>query len=109
MRDLGPIKYNSVSTQNVFLGRDYNSPNDVSGQVAFEIDQEVRKIVNHCHDKARAVLEEHKAELIRIAEALIENETLTAEQIHRAVKGEPIEEPKPEKVVNANDVQENKA
>lgn len=109
MSDLGPIKYNSGSTQNVFLGRDYNSPNDVSGQVAFEIDQEVRKIVNHCHDKARAVLEEHKAELIRIAEALIENETLTAEQIHRAVKGEPIEEPKPEKAVNANDVQENKA
>ena len=38
MSDLGPIKYNSAS-QNVFLGRDYNSPNNVSGQVAFEIDQ----------------------------------------------------------------------
>ena len=41
MSDLGPIKYNSAS-QNVFLGRDYNSPNNVSGQVAFEIDQDVR-------------------------------------------------------------------
>ena len=48
MSDLGPIKYNS-GTENVFLGRDYNSPNNVSGQVAFEIDQEVRKIVNSCH------------------------------------------------------------
>ncbi|MBR2768725.1 MAG: ATP-dependent zinc metalloprotease FtsH, partial [Solobacterium sp.] len=52
MSDLGPIKYNAGS-ENVFLGRDYNSPNNVSGQVAFEIDQEVRKIVNGCHDKAR--------------------------------------------------------
>ena len=90
MSDLGPIKYNSGSTENVFLGRDYNSPNNVSGQVAFEIDQEVRKIVNGCHDKARQVLEEHKTELIRIAEALIEHETLTSEQIQKVVKGESI-------------------
>ena len=89
MSDLGPIKYNSGS-ENVFLGRDYNSPNNVSGQVAFEIDQEVRKIVNTCHDKARELLEKHKEELERIANALIEHETLTAEQISRLVKGEDI-------------------
>ncbi len=109
MSDLGPIKYNSGSTQNVFLGRDYTSPNDVSGQVAFEIDQEVRKIVNSCHDKARAVLEEHKTELIRIAEALIENETLTAEQIHRMVRGESLTEARPEEVSPADQPIENKA
>jgi len=89
MSDLGPIKYNS-GTENVFLGRDYNSPNNVSGQVAFEIDQEVRKIVNSCHDSARVLLEKHKEELIRIAEALMEHETLTAEQITRLVNGEDI-------------------
>lgn len=109
MSDLGPIKYNSGSTQNVFLGRDYTSPNDVSGQVAFEIDQEVRKIVNSCHDKARAVLEEHKTELIRIAEALIENETLTAEQIHRVVRGESLTEARPEEVSPVDQPIENKA
>ncbi len=91
MSDLGPIKYNAGS-ENVFLGRDYNSPNNVSGQVAFEIDQEVRKIVNSCHRKAREILEEHREELIRIAEALIEYETLTSEQIHKIVKGESIAE-----------------
>ncbi len=91
MSDLGPIKYNAGS-ENVFLGRDYNSPNNVSGQVAFEIDQEVRKIVNSCHDKAREILEAHREELIRIAEALIEYETLTSEQILRVVKGESIAE-----------------
>ena len=89
MSDLGPIKYNS-GTENVFLGRDYNSPNNVSGQVAFEIDQEVRKIVNGCHDSARALLAKHKEELIRIAEAFMEHETLTAEQITRLVNGEDI-------------------
>lgn len=90
MSDLGPIKYNSGSTQNVFLGRDYNSPNNVSGQVAFEIDQEVRKIVNGCHDKAKEIISEHKTELERIANALMEYETLTAEQINKVVKGEDI-------------------
>jgi cell division protease FtsH len=91
MSDLGPIKYNSGSSQNVFLGRDYNSPNNVSGQVAFEIDQEVRKIINECHDKARSVLEAHKTELERIAGALMEYETLTSEQIEKVVRGESLE------------------
>ena len=85
MSDLGPIKYNSGSTENVFLGRDYNSPNNVSGQVAFEIDQEVRKIVNECHDQAVAVIKAHKDQLIKIATALMEEETLTGEQIQKLV------------------------
>ena len=91
MSDLGPIKYNTGS-ENVFLGRDYNSPNNVSGQVAFEIDEEVRKIVNGCHAKAREIIEAHKEELVRIAEALIEYETLTSEQIGKVIKGESIAE-----------------
>jgi len=89
MSDLGPIKYNS-GNENVFLGRDYNSPNNVSGEVAYEIDQEVRKIVNGCHDKAMEIITAHSDELERIAAALIEYETLTAEQIQRVVKGEDI-------------------
>ncbi len=89
MSDLGPIKYNSGS-ENVFLGRDYNQPNNVSGQVAFEIDQEVRKIVNGCHDKAKEVIQEHSVELERIANALMQYETITSEQIERVVKGESI-------------------
>ncbi len=89
MSDLGPIKYNS-GCENVFLGRDYNQPNNVSGQVAFEIDQEVRKIVNGCHDEAKKLIQAHETELTRIAEALMEYETLTAEQIQKVVKGEDI-------------------
>lgn len=89
MSDLGPIKYNA-GNENVFLGRDYNQPNNVSGEVAYEIDQEVRKIINTCHTKARQIIEARKTELETIAHALMEYETLTAEQIQRVVKGEDI-------------------
>ena len=88
MSDLGPVKYDS-GNQNVFLGRDYNSPSNVSGQIAFEIDQEVRKFIDQCHGEARRIILEHKEGLVRGAEAVMENETLTAEQIEKVVKGEP--------------------
>ena len=91
MSDLGPIKYDG-GNQNVFLGRDYNSPSNVSGQIAFEIDQEVRKIIEESHNNARKIIEEHKDELVLLANALIEFETLTAEQIARLIKGESIED-----------------
>ena len=81
MSELGPVQYDR-GQQNVFLGRDYNSPSNVSSQVAFEIDQEVRKIVDYCHDLATKIINEHKDDLIKIAEALIVNETLTAEEIN---------------------------
>lgn len=96
MSDLGPVQYDH-GQQNVFLGRDYNSSSNVSGQVAFEIDQEIRKIIDQCHDEAKKIILEHKEELIEIAEALIENETLTAEQIDKIIKGEPfLDLPTPE-------------
>jgi cell division protease FtsH len=91
MSDLGPIKYNAGS-ENVFLGRDYNSPNNVSGEVAYEIDQEVRKIVNGCKETARRIISEHSDQLQKIAAALIENETLTAEEIQQIVYGPEAEE-----------------
>lgn len=89
MSDLGPVKYDS-GDQNVFLGRDYNSPTNVSGQIAFEIDQEVRKIIDLCHAHAHEIILKHKDELVKIAEALIEYETITSEQIEKVVRGESI-------------------
>ena len=87
MSDLGPIKYDN-GNQNVFLGRDYNSPTNVSGQIAFEIDQEVRKIIDTCYDRAHQLIKEHSEQLEMIANALMVNETLTAEQIKLVIKGE---------------------
>lgn len=89
MSELGPIKYDSGSG-NVFLGRDYNAPSNVSGQIAFEIDQQVRKIIDECHKQAHKIIMEHKEDLVKIAEALLEHETITAEQIELVIKGLPL-------------------
>ena len=46
--------------------------------------------MNSCHDEAKKLIQEHEEELTRIANALMEYETLTAEQIQRVVNGEDI-------------------
>ncbi len=98
MSDLGPIQYNS-GNDSVFLGRDYNSPSNASSQVAYEIDTEVRKIIESCHQLAKKIIEEHKADLIKIADTLMEKETLTAEEIEELLKKETKEEAKVEEPV----------
>ena len=85
MSDLGPIQYNSGS-DSVFLGRDYNSPSNASSQVAYEIDTEVRKIIDSCHEKAKEIINANRDDLITIAETLIVKETLTAEEIEDLLK-----------------------
>jgi cell division protease FtsH len=87
MSELGPIQYDNGSSS-VFLGRDYNSPSNVSSQIAYDIDIEVRKIVDFCHDEASRIIREHRDDLVKIAEALIANETLTAEEIDQVLSGE---------------------
>ena len=94
MSSLGTIQYEKASG-NVFLGRDYtNSRKNFSSQVAFEIDQEVRKIIDECYAKAKKVITENKDLLIKIAEALLEKETITSEEIY-AIAG--MEQPSVEK------------
>ncbi len=89
MSDLGPVQYNSDNST-VFLGRDYNSPANASSQVAYEIDIEVRKIIDSCHELAKKIINEHKDDLIKIAEALIAQETITAEEIEKVLSGDLI-------------------
>ena len=82
MSSLGAIQYEQ-QTGSAFLGRDYaNTRKSFSGQVAYEIDQEVRKIINECHDRARQVITDNKDLLVKIAEALLEKEVLTSEEIY---------------------------
>ena len=91
MSDLGPVQYDR-SNHNVFLGRDYNSTSNVSADTASSIDEEIRKIIDKAHKDATALIVKNKQVLIDIAEALIEYETLTSEQIDRIVKGLPVYE-----------------
>ncbi len=82
MSNLGSIQYEQPQGS-VFLGRDYaSSQKNFSGQIAYEIDQEVRKIIDECYDKAKTIIEENKELLIKLAEALLEKETLTREEIY---------------------------
>ncbi len=80
MSSLGPIQYEKRSGS-VFLGRDYASEKAFSDTVALEIDNEVRKIINESYDKAKKTLTENLDLLKRIAEILLEVETLTREDI----------------------------
>ncbi len=81
MSELGPIKYASGDNA-VFLGRDYSSQdNSHSGQVAFEIDQQVRKIIDECYAHCKEIIVAKKEKLVTIADALLEYETLNSEQI----------------------------
>lgn len=81
MSDLGPIKYASGEDA-VFLGRDYTSTSNThSGQIAFEIDQQVRKIIDECYSQCTEIIKQQKDKLELIAQALLEHETLNGEQI----------------------------
>mgnify|MGYP000690737373 FL=1 len=81
MSELGPIQYDSENGQ-VFLGRDYTQrSNTHSGQIAYEIDVQVRKIIDACYQEATNIIEQNKEKLICIAEALLEYETLSGEDI----------------------------
>ena len=85
MSDLGPLQFEQQAGS-VFLGRDYNKSQHFSNEVANEIDMEMRKIINGCHKKATDIIKKNEDLLKLIAEALLEYETLTKEQIDYLVK-----------------------
>ena len=85
MSSLGPITYEK-SSGSPFLGRDYNMDKSFSDQVALEIDNEVRKIINESYDIARTVLLANIDLLKLIAKYLLAVETLTRENIYEIVE-----------------------
>ena len=85
MSKLGPVQYEEKS-EGVFLGRDYGKQKNFSDKVAHEIDEQVREIVEECYDKAVKIIKENKDLIMLLSDALMENETLTKEQIDSLVK-----------------------
>ena len=85
MSDLGPVQLEHQS-EGVFLGRDYNKTRNFSDTVAHEIDIEIRKIVDECYKNATKILKENLDLVKLIANALLEHETLTKEQIDYLVE-----------------------
>ena len=85
MSSLGPIMYEEPE-ENTFLGRDYTKNKNFSEIISQEIDEEIRRIINECYDKTKKILKENKDLLKLIADTLIEEETITKEQIDSLVK-----------------------
>jgi cell division protease FtsH len=71
-----------------FLGRDYGAEADYSEEIAREIDDEIRRVIEESHELALAVLREHMEELHKISAILIERETIDKDQFERLLAGE---------------------
>ncbi len=90
---MGPVSYGG-NEGSVFLGRDFATRKEVSGQTLTSIDAEVKRIIEEQYHRAQKVLGENVETLHRMAEALIERETLDADEIERVMKGDKLP-PKP--------------
>ena len=102
MSDLGPLQFEQQEGS-VFLGRDYNKSHNFSNEVANEIDMEMRKIIDECHAKATEIIKQNMDLLKLIAESLLEQETLTKEEIDYLVANGHL--PKDEQEVSGEKVE----
>ena len=102
--EIGPLTFGKKAEQ-IFLGREIAQHQDYSEDTAMQIDKEVKKVVLAAYAEARKLLEENRDDLILVAEALLEYETLDAnevkavlkgEKIHRELEVEPPDAPEPE-------------
>jgi cell division protease FtsH len=75
-----------------FLGREFNSEPDYSDEVAREIDDEIRRIVEEAHGAATGILSEKREQLDRISKILLERETIEADEFVALLDGTPVEE-----------------
>ena len=80
MSSLGPMMLEEPDG-NTFLGRDYTKNRNISDTVAHEIDEEMRSIINNCYKKTKKIISENKDLLSLIANTLLEEETITKEEI----------------------------
>jgi cell division protease FtsH len=103
---LGPLTFGKKEGQ-VFLGRDLARERDFSEEIAAAIDQEERKIINECYDRAKTILSENRDSLILVAETLLERETLKAEEFESLLSGKALEKKDSTKKQAADEALEN--
>lgn len=88
---IGPIAY-TESADSVFLGQDLGRSKNHSETMAVDIDREIKRILLEQHERAKAILTEHRLELDNVAQALMKYETLTGAEIKAIVDGDDIDE-----------------
>jgi cell division protease FtsH len=84
---LGPITFGKNDGGNVFLGRDIAKDRGYSEEIAFEIDKEIRRIMDECYARARDILEKHRDKLDLLAETLLEREVLDKHEVELLFEG----------------------
>jgi len=84
---LGPLTFGRRHG-NPFLGRDIMEDRNYSEQVAYEIDQEVRRIIEECYQRARTILSQNRDKMDRIVQALLERENLSREEFLALMRDE---------------------
>lgn len=84
---LGPIVYGSDNDE-VFLGRDYSHSRNYSENVAAEIDEEVRELVETAYEKAKDILETHRDKLDLVANYLLKNEKINGDDFEKLMTGD---------------------
>ena len=105
MSNLGPMMLEEKDG-NTFLGRDYTKNRNVSDTVAHEIDEEMRSIINSCYDKTKQILTKNKDLLKLIADTLLEEETITKEQIDYLVENGHLPKEETEKITETEEEKE---
>jgi len=90
MSELGPLTFGKKEEQ-IFLGREIAQHRDYSEDTAIKIDAEVKRIVAEQYARAEKIIRDNKDAMVRLAEALLEFETLDSIQIRRVVAGLPLD------------------
>ncbi len=88
--ELGPLQY-AEPDEEVFLGYSMNRQRQMSDETARAIDKEIRKIVEGSYERAKTLLEENRGELETLAQALLEYETLSGDEIKAILAGGSID------------------
>ncbi|HMZ79963.1 MAG TPA: ATP-dependent zinc metalloprotease FtsH [Acidobacteriota bacterium] len=88
---LGPLTFGKKEEQ-IFLGREIAQHQDYSEDTAIKIDQEVKRIVMDQYNRARQIILENRDALVRLAESLLEFESLDAVQVRRLIAGLPLDD-----------------
>jgi cell division protease FtsH len=91
MSELGPLTFGKKEEQ-IFLGREIAQHRDFSEETAIRIDSEVRKIVTEQYERATRIINENRDTMVRLAEVLLEYESLDGVQIRRIVAGLPLDD-----------------
>ncbi len=94
MSEMGPLTFGKKEEQ-IFLGREIAQHRDFSEETAIRIDEQVKKIVTSQYDRAKAIIEENRDTMIRLAECLLERESLDGVEIRRIVAGLPLDDQQP--------------